>query len=119
MRPGRRNFRRKLAYLRDRRQVSCPPRGLSITNSHVPSAWRRTTSALLPDIVTGLPSASVPLTLHFACVSAIFPSALWTPVTLILNFGFKPRNPFIPSPTPASPSPTPPPPSPTRAPAPT
>jgi hypothetical protein len=34
-----------------------------------------------------LPSGSVPVTLHFACVDAIFPSAVCSPVTLRLNLG--------------------------------
>jgi len=56
----------RAGVLMARRSRLLPPRGLSMTNFQVPSAWRRTTSALLPDTVTGLPSASAPVTLHFA-----------------------------------------------------
>src|SRR5207253_7394293 len=71
------------------------PRGLSITKSHVPSGWRRTTSVLFPDRVTGLPSGPVPVALHLARVRARPPSPLWTALTSMVNFGLSARKPCI------------------------
>jgi hypothetical protein len=61
------------------------PRGLSITNSHVPSGWRRTTSTFFPVNVTGLPSGPLVVALHVPRDMARFPSALW--IALILGRG--------------------------------
>ena len=44
--------------------IQSVPQGLSITKRHVPSAWRRRTSALCPVSFTGSPSAPVPLNDH-------------------------------------------------------
>jgi hypothetical protein len=61
------------------------PRGLSITNRHVPSGWRRTTSTFFPVNVTGLPSGPLVVALHVPRDMARFPSALW--IALILGRG--------------------------------
>ena len=46
-----------------------PPRGLSITNSLVPSDRFHTTSTLFPLPLNGFPSASMPVTLQVVLVS--------------------------------------------------
>jgi hypothetical protein len=50
------------------------PLGLSITNSQLPSGWRRTTSAYRPPVSMSFPSPSRPVSVQLPITNAVSPA---------------------------------------------